>query len=252
MGGAPGPAGRLVGFDVGADAEHPFLSRTGQLVFLVDEIVEFPAAVRARENEATDKAKKEAFEAQNQIAVIRLLFVWFIKEKGLVPEALFDPTELKALLNDEPASQRDSSTACPRGLISLSATRPMCGRRRSKDQKPALEGERRSLRRLCRHFDRFHRRRLFRSFLVCCLLITPLERYRHRQESWRLRNRGFGILRNLPTPGEQSGQADRDAPPAKNPIAAATKCPRKLRWAVDETGMNSANPSIAPKINALI
>ncbi|QPB19268.1 hypothetical protein ISN39_17060 [Rhizobium sp. 007] len=33
----------------------------------------------------------------NQIAVIRLLtrliFVWFIKEKGLVPEALFDPTE---------------------------------------------------------------------------------------------------------------------------------------------------------------
>ncbi|MBB4232424.1 hypothetical protein [Rhizobium mongolense] len=82
--------------------------------FWSTKIVEFPAAVRARENEATDKAKKEAFEAQNQIAVIRLLtrliFVWFIKEKGLVPEALFDPTELKALLNDEPASQRDSST----------------------------------------------------------------------------------------------------------------------------------------------
>jgi hypothetical protein len=82
--------------------------------FWSTKIVEFPAAVRARENETTDKAKKEAFEAQNQIAVIRLLtrliFVWFIKEKGLVPEALFDAAELKALLNEEPASRRDSST----------------------------------------------------------------------------------------------------------------------------------------------
>lgn len=82
--------------------------------FWSTKIVEFPAAVRARENETTDKAKKEAFEAQNQIAVIRLLtrliFVWFIKEKGLVPEALFDPVELKELLNEEPASRRDSST----------------------------------------------------------------------------------------------------------------------------------------------
>ncbi|QPB19263.1 hypothetical protein [Rhizobium sp. 007] len=34
--------------------------------FWSTKIVEFPAAVRARENEATDKAKKEAFEAQNQ------------------------------------------------------------------------------------------------------------------------------------------------------------------------------------------
>lgn len=78
------------------------------------KIVEFPAAVRTRENETTEKAKKEAFEAQNQSAVIRLLtrliFVWFIKEKGLVPEALFDPSELKALLNEEPAAHRDSST----------------------------------------------------------------------------------------------------------------------------------------------
>ena len=81
--------------------------------FWSTKIVEFPAAVRARENETTDKAKKEAFEAQNQIAVIRLLtrliFVWFIKEKGLVPEALFDPAKLKALLNEEPPGQRDSS-----------------------------------------------------------------------------------------------------------------------------------------------
>lgn len=82
--------------------------------FWSTKIVEFPAAVRARENETTDKAKKEAFEAQNQIAVIRLLtrliFVWFIKEKDLVPKQLFDPLELKALLNEDPGTQRDSST----------------------------------------------------------------------------------------------------------------------------------------------
>ena len=82
--------------------------------FWSTKIVVFPAAIRARENETNDEAKKEKFEAQNQIAVIRLLtrliFVWFIKEKGLVPEALFDPAELKALLNEDPANHRDSST----------------------------------------------------------------------------------------------------------------------------------------------
>lgn len=82
--------------------------------FWSTKIVEFPAAVRARVNETTDKAKKEVFEAQNQIAVIRLLtrliFVWFIKEKGLVPNALFDAAELEALLNEEPTTHRDSST----------------------------------------------------------------------------------------------------------------------------------------------
>ncbi|MCA3078155.1 MAG: Eco57I restriction-modification methylase domain-containing protein [Rhodocyclaceae bacterium] len=76
--------------------------------------VEFPSAIRARENETTDKAKTEVFEAQNQIAVIRLLtrliFVWFIKEKGLVPASLFDPVELKALLVEDPIQSRESST----------------------------------------------------------------------------------------------------------------------------------------------
>jgi hypothetical protein len=42
-----------------------------------------------------------------EIALIRLLtrlmFVWFIKEKGLVPDALFDPTALARLLNQAPA-----------------------------------------------------------------------------------------------------------------------------------------------------
>ena len=43
-----------------------------------------------------------------EIALIRLLtrlmFVWFIKEKGLVPEDLFDPTALAKLLNEPPAA----------------------------------------------------------------------------------------------------------------------------------------------------
>lgn len=91
-----------------------FYQELANWFFWSTKLVEFPAAIRARENEKTDKARKEAFEAQNQIAVIRLLtrliFVWFIKEKGLVPDALFDPVQLKALLNEEPTSQRDSST----------------------------------------------------------------------------------------------------------------------------------------------
>ncbi|MER9103971.1 Eco57I restriction-modification methylase domain-containing protein [Mesorhizobium sp. M0848] len=88
--------------------------------FWSTKIVEFPAAVRARDNEPNYKAKKEAFEAQNQIAVIRLLtrliFVWFIKEKGLVPDALFDPLKLsrsrddEGLLKEDVRSERDSST----------------------------------------------------------------------------------------------------------------------------------------------
>lgn len=48
----------------------------------------------------TDEAKK-----LNQIAVIRMLtrliFVWFIKEKGLVPEELFNPEDLAGLLKPE-------------------------------------------------------------------------------------------------------------------------------------------------------
>lgn len=46
-----------------------------------------------------------------EIALIRLLtrlmFVWFIKEKELVPENLFDPTELAKLLKESPAATPD-------------------------------------------------------------------------------------------------------------------------------------------------
>ena len=50
----------------------------------------------------------------NQISVIRLLtrliFVWFIKEKGLVPNALFNSDSLHRLLEDNPADHPEDST----------------------------------------------------------------------------------------------------------------------------------------------
>jgi adenine-specific DNA-methyltransferase len=68
--------------------------------------VTFPAAAR----EADPKKRDE----QNQIAVIRLLtrliFVWFIKEKGLVPDALFEAAELKKLLKEDITADRESSS----------------------------------------------------------------------------------------------------------------------------------------------
>ncbi len=82
--------------------------------FWATKNVEFPAAARARDSETTDKEKQYAFDAQNQIEVIRLLtrliFVWFIKEKGLVPNELFDVPSLRALLVDDPTEDRDAST----------------------------------------------------------------------------------------------------------------------------------------------
>lgn len=51
---------------------------------------------------------------RNAIAVIRLLtrliFVWFIKEKGLVPESLFDRTKLRELLNIDPGNNGEQTT----------------------------------------------------------------------------------------------------------------------------------------------
>ena len=40
----------------------------------------------------------------------RLIFIWFIKEKGLVPEALFDPNTLKQLLREPPTAFPDASS----------------------------------------------------------------------------------------------------------------------------------------------
>lgn len=50
---------------------------------------------------------------RNSVAVIRLLtrliFIWFIKEKGLIPEALFEPTALKKLLKADPRADGEDS-----------------------------------------------------------------------------------------------------------------------------------------------
>ena len=37
-----------------------------------------------------------------------MIFVWFIKEKGLVPQALFDTVELRGLLNEDPSTNPES------------------------------------------------------------------------------------------------------------------------------------------------
>lgn len=67
--------------------------------------VTFPTAARE-----TDRKKRDE---QNQIAVIRMLtrliFVWFIKEKGLVPDELFKAEELDNVLNEKVAESRESS-----------------------------------------------------------------------------------------------------------------------------------------------
>lgn len=51
---------------------------------------------------------------RNSVAVIRLLtrliFAWFIKEKGLIQEDLFDPAQLKTLLKSDPSANGEDST----------------------------------------------------------------------------------------------------------------------------------------------
>ncbi len=68
--------------------------------------VTFPTA--AREKDKDERAK------QNQIATIRMLtrliFVWFIKERKLVPDEFFELDKLAELLNERPETKRDSST----------------------------------------------------------------------------------------------------------------------------------------------
>lgn len=53
-------------------------------------------------------------EKRNQVALIRLLtrliFVWFIKERGLVPEAFFDARALRRLLVQDPEQDEDAGT----------------------------------------------------------------------------------------------------------------------------------------------
>lgn len=59
------------------------------------------------------KGGGEEADKRNAIGVIRLLtrliFVWFIKERGLVPQALFERDTLRALLKEAPDSAPESS-----------------------------------------------------------------------------------------------------------------------------------------------
>lgn len=56
----------------------------------------------------------EDVSKRNSVAVIRLLtrliFAWFIKEKGLIPEDLFDPVQLKTLLKSDPTTNGKDCT----------------------------------------------------------------------------------------------------------------------------------------------
>ena len=83
-----------------------FYEQLANWFFWAAKQVTFPAAAR----ESNDKKKHE----QNQIASIRMLtrliFVWFIKEKGLVPKQLFELDVLEKLLKQNVQADPDSST----------------------------------------------------------------------------------------------------------------------------------------------
>lgn len=71
--------------------------------------VMFPVA-----REVEQKVGAEERHKLNQISVIRLLtrliFVWFIKEKGLVPDALFNASQLREMLVQDPEKHREASS----------------------------------------------------------------------------------------------------------------------------------------------
>lgn len=71
--------------------------------------VMFPVA-----REVEQKVSAEERHKLNQISVIRLLtrliFVWFIKEKGLVPDALFNASQLREMLVQDPEKHREASS----------------------------------------------------------------------------------------------------------------------------------------------
>ena len=81
-----------------------FFSEIANWYFWAVDQVTFPDD--ANEEEEVENADEEE-EGRNATSVIRLLtrliFVWFIKEKGLVPDALFNQTELdEILINTDP------------------------------------------------------------------------------------------------------------------------------------------------------
>ncbi|QFT20979.1 Modification methylase PaeR7I [Pseudomonas sp. THAF187a] len=83
------------------------------------------------------KGGGEKREDRNTIGVIRLLtrliFVWFIKERGLVPEALFERNALRSLLKQAPDAAPDESNyyhAILQNLFFATLNQEMGGERR--------------------------------------------------------------------------------------------------------------------------
>lgn len=68
--------------------------------------------VYPNEPKATDDIDKlKEYRAKNVIRLLtRLLFVWFIKEKGLVPNELFEEDEIKKLIKDFEPKKQDQET----------------------------------------------------------------------------------------------------------------------------------------------
>jgi adenine-specific DNA-methyltransferase len=62
-------------------------------------------------NDVSDEKDNDVYNSESVIRLLtRLIFVWFIKEKNLVPQSLFNIKKLKSILNDfQPQSERTST-----------------------------------------------------------------------------------------------------------------------------------------------
>lgn len=62
-------------------------------------------------NDIDDEEDDKKYNPQNVIRLItRLIFVWFLKQKGLVPKALFEEEDLKGIIKDfEPENQKSNT-----------------------------------------------------------------------------------------------------------------------------------------------
>ncbi len=73
-----------------------------------NKIAKFP------KGQKPDYERDPADDAPQSVATIRLLtrliFVWFVREKGIVPDELFDQRKLSRLLKEPPSSNPDAST----------------------------------------------------------------------------------------------------------------------------------------------